>query len=554
MSEMHGGEILAKYMKEVEGIDTVFSLSGGHIMPIYDGFMKHGVRNIDVRHEQAAVMAAHSWSIYTGKPGVCLVTAGPGFTNSLTGVANAFLENAPVVVLSGMAPLRDLDRGALQDMEQVDMIKPVVKWTGRCYDIERIPDYLEMAFRTAVSGRPGPVFLEVPPDELYATVDESEVKWPAAGWSRHRPVPEPSSLAAALEVLGSAERPLLIGGSGIASSGAAEEMRVFVEKTGMPFIFMNNGRGAVPDDHPQSLWDGGLAGLIAAASMADVVLTVGIRLNWALNYGEVVPNAKVVRLDIDEVEINRNRQADVGLVGDVKATIALMNESVKKADRSEWVGSLTGMFAGLTEADRQARENTSDPIQPYRLMQVVRETAGDDAIYTLDGGDALYFALMTLRAHQTAGVIGSGTLFGCLGTGIPFAIGAKVARPDERVVLVTGDGSFGLNAMEFETAVRHGIPIVCVICNDQGWGMVKHSQELCYSDDRVCNTELGVIHYEKIVEALGGYGAFVDTEKDIRPALEEALACGKPACVNVITDPTVTSLATMMFAQSFSFE
>ena len=554
MSEMHGGEILAKYMKEVEGIDAVFSLSGGHIMPIYDGFMKYGIRNVDVRHEQAAVMAAHSWSIYTGKPGVCLVTAGPGFTNSLTGVANAFLENAPVVVMSGMAPLRDLDRGALQDMEQVDMVRPVVKWTGRCYDIERIPDYLEMAFRIAVSGRPGPVFLEVPPDELYATVDESEVKWPAAGWGKHRAVPEPAALAAALETLDGAERPLLIGGSGIAASGAAEEMRAFIEKTGMPFIFMNNGRGAVPDDHPQSLWDGGLAGLIAAASMADVVFTVGIRLNWALNYGEVVPNARVVRLDIDEAEINRNRQADVGLVGDVKATVALMNEGVKKADRSEWLGTLTGMFAGLTEADRQARENTSDPIQPYRLMQVVRETAGDDAIYTLDGGDALYFALMTLRAQQTAGVIGSGTLFGCLGTGIPFALGAKVARPDERVVLVTGDGSFGLNAMEFETAVRHDIPIVCVICNDQGWGMVKHSQELCYSDDRVCNTELGVIHYEKIVEALGGYGAFVDSEKDIRPALEEALACGKPACVNVITDPTVTSLATMMFAQSFSFE
>jgi acetolactate synthase-1/2/3 large subunit len=554
MSEMHGGEIVAKYMKEVEGIDTVFSLSGGHIMPIYDGFMKHGVRNIDVRHEQAAVMAAHSWSIYTGKPGVCLVTAGPGFTNSLTGVANAFLENAPVVVMSGMAPLRDLDRGALQDMEQVDMIKPVVKWTGRCYDIERIPDYLEMAFRIAVSGRPGPVFLEVPPDELYATVDDSEVKWPAAGWSKHRPVPEPASLAAALEVLDGAERPLLIGGSGIAASVASEEMRVFVEKTGMPFIFMNNGRGAVPDDHPQSLWDGGLAGLIAAASMADVVFTVGIRLNWALNYGEVVPNAKVVRLDIDEAEINRNRQADVGLVGDVKATIALMNESVKQTDRNEWVDSLKGMFAGLTEADRQARENASDPIQPYRLMQVVRETAGDEAIYTLDGGDALYFALMTLRAHQTAGVIGSGTLFGCLGTGIPFAIGAKVARPDERVVLVTGDGSFGLNAMEFETAVRHDIPIVCVICNDQGWGMVKHSQELCYSEKSVCNTELGVIRYEKVVEALGGFGAFVDSEKDIGPALEEALGCGKPACVNVITDPTVTSLATMMFAQSFSFE
>jgi acetolactate synthase-1/2/3 large subunit len=554
MAEVHGGELVARYIKEVEEVDTVFSLSGGHIMPIFDGFMKHGVRNVDVRHEQAAVMAAQSWSIFTGKPGVCLVTAGPGFTNALTGVANAYLENAPVVVLSGMAPLRDLDRGALQDMEQVDMIKPVVKWTGRCYDVDRIPDYLEMAFRQAVSGRPGPVFLEIPPDELYANVAESEVKWPAKGWQKHRPVPEPLALEAALRALEGAERPLLLGGSGIAASGAADEIKAFVEKTGTPFILMGNGRGSVPDDHPQSLWDGGLMGLLAAASMADVVFTVGIRLNWVMNYGEVIPNAKVVRLDIDEAELNRNRQADVGLVGDAKATLALLNERVSQADRAEWLGTLKGIFAGLTEADVQARASTSDPIHPYRLMQVVREAAGDDAIYTLDGGDALYFAMMTFRARQTAGVIGSGTLFGCLGTGIPFALGAKVARPDERVVLVTGDGSFGLNAMEFETAVRHCIPIVCVICNDEGWGMVKHSQEICYSDDRVCNTELGVVHYEMIVEALGGYGVFVDKEADILPAVQSALACGKPACVNVMTDPKITSPATMMFAQSFNFE
>jgi acetolactate synthase-1/2/3 large subunit len=553
MSEIHGGQVVAKYMKEVEGIDTVFSLSGGHIMPIYDGFLEQGIRNIDVRHEQAAVMAAHAWSIYTGKPGVCLVTAGPGFTNSLTGVANAFLENAPVVVLSGMAPLRDLDRGALQDMEQVDMIKPVVKWTGRCYDVKRIPEYLEMAFRHAVSGRPGPVFLEIPPDELYRSADESELKWPAAGWSKHRAVPEKESLAEAIKILDGAEKPLLLGGSGIAASGAAEEVRAFAEKTGMPFVLMDNGRGAVPDEHPQSLWDGGLMGLLAAAAMADVVFTVGIRLNWVLNYGEVFPNARVVRLDVDESELNRNRQADVGLVGDARETLRLLTDGVKAADRGEWVATLRGIFAGLTEADRQARENPSDPIHPFRLMHKVREAVGDEAIYALDGGDALYFAAITLRATRTAGVIGSGTLFGCLGTGIPFAIGAQVARPDERVVLVTGDGSFGFNAMEFETAVRHCIPIVCVICNDQAWGMVKHSQELCYAGDRVCGTELGIIRYEKIVEAVGGYGEFVDNDADIVPAVTRALECGKPACVNVVTDPTVTSPATMMFAQSFQF-
>lgn len=554
MAEVHGGELVAKYVKEVEGIDTLFSLSGGHIMPIYDGLMKHGVRNIDVRHEQAAVMAAHAWSIYSGKPGVALVTAGPGFTNSLTGVANAFMENAPVVILSGMAPVRDLDRGALQDMEQVDMVRPVVKWTGRCYDIARIPDYLEMAFRHAVSGRPGPVFLEIPPDELYRSAEESAVKWPAGGRRKHRPVPEAGALQAAAGLIDSAERPVFIGGSGIAWSGAAGQVRAFVEKTGMPFILMDNGRGAVPDEHEQSLWDGGLMGLLAASSMADVVFTAGIRLNWITNFGDVIAGAKAVRLDIDEAEVNRNRQADVGLVGDLAATLDALTPLVKKVDRSGWLGTLGGTFEGITAEDRRLQQTQADPIHPFRLMQVVRETAGDDAIYTMDGGDTLYFASVSFRATETAGVIGSGTLFGCLGTGIPFALGAKAARPDKRVVLMTGDGSFGLNAMEFETAVRHCLPVVCVICNDQAWGMVKHSQEICYSDDRVCGTDLGVIRYEKIVEAIGGFGAFVDREADIGPAVREALECGKPACVNVMTDPTITSPATVMFAQSFNFD
>ena len=553
MAEIFGGQVVAKYIKEVQGIDTIFSLSGGHIAPIFDGCLDYGVRNVDVRHEQAAAMAAHAWSIFAGRPGVCLVTAGPGFTNSLTGVANAFLENVPLVVLSGMAPIRDLDRGALQDMNQVDMIRPVVKWAGRCYDVSRIPEYLEMAFRHAVSGRPGPVFLEIPPDELYVSVDEADLNWPAKAWTKYPCVPEQEALDEALALLNSAQKPLLVAGSGIAASGAAEELRAFVEKTGMPFILMDNGRGAVPDEHPQSLWDGGLMGLLAAASMADVVFTVGIRLNWVLNFGDVLAGAKVVRLDIDATEVDRNRQGDDGLVGGARATIKLLNDGCERLDRSEWVSSLKAIFTGLTETDRKQRETPTDPIHPFYLMQQVRETAGDEAIYVLDGGDALYFALMSFRATRTAGVIGSGTLFGCLGTGIPFGLGAQAALPDERVVVVTGDGSFGLNAMEFETAVRHGIPMVCVICNDQGWGMVKHHQELCYADDRVCGTELGTIHYEKIVEALGGYGEFVDSPEEVAPAVKRALESGCPACVNVMTDPTVFSPATAMFAEGFKF-
>jgi len=553
MAEVHGGHIVAEYLKNVEGIDTIFALSGGHIAPIFDGCLDHDVKVVDVRHEQAAVMMAHAWAIYKGKPGVCLVTAGPGFTNSLTGVVNAFLENVPVVILCGMVALRDLDKGALQDMDQLGMVKPVVKWAGRCHQVERIPEYLEMAFRTAVSGRPGPVFLEINPEALYAAMDEDAVAYPGGPARNYAVLPTEEFLQQAIDLLNGAERPLLVGGSGIAHSRCADEVKKLVEKAGIPTILMDNGRGAIPDDHPLSLWDGGLMGVMAAASMADVVLAVGIRFNWVLNFGDILANAKVIRVDIDAGEVDRNRRADVALVGDAGAVLARLNQGIEEKDRSAWLDSLKGTFAAVTAGEKQSMETAADPIHPLRLVQHIREATADDAIFIVDGGDTLYFGSVGLRAKEMSGVIGSGTLFGCLGTGVPFAIGAKFACPDKRVVLLTGDGSFGLNAMELETSCRHGAPITVVICNDQAWGMVKHHQELCYEECRVCGTELGVIHYEQIAEALGGHGEFVDKEADILPALKRALDSGGPACVNVITDPTVTSPATLMFVEAFKF-
>ncbi|MEW6554230.1 MAG: thiamine pyrophosphate-binding protein [Actinomycetota bacterium] len=553
MAEVHGGHIVAEYLKNVEGIDTIFALSGGHIAPIFDGCLDSGVRVVDVRHEQAAVMMAHAWSIFTGKPGVCLVTAGPGFTNSLTGVVNAYLENVPVVVLSGMVPLRDLDKGALQDMDQQSMVKPVVKWSGRCHHIERIPEYLEMAFRYAVSGRPGPVFLEFATEPLYQAVEEEEIKYPSRPAARYAVLPGEDSLREAVELLNGAERPLFLGGSGIAQSGCAAEVKELVKKAGIPTLIFDNGRGAIPDEHPLSLWDGGLMGMLAATSMADVVLAVGIRFNWVLNFGDTLAAAKVIRVDIDPSEVDRNRPADLALVGDAGAVLSRLNQMIEEKDRSDWLNTLKSTFATLTAGEDQAKTTPSEPIHPFRITQAIREATGDDAIFVVDGGDTVYFGLMGLKATRMSGVIGSGTLFGCLGTGVPFAIGAKIACPDQRVVLLTGDGSFGLNAMELETSCRHDAPITVVICNDQAWGMVKHHQELCYEECRVCGTELGVIHYEKIAEALGGHAEFVDKDADILPAIQRALDSGGPACVNVITDPTITSPATLMFVEGFKF-
>ena len=555
MSKIFGGHLVARYLKEVEGVDTVFSLSGGHIDRIYDGFLEFDVRLIDVRHEQAAAMMAHAWAIVTGQPGVCLVTAGPGFTNSLTGLVNAYQENVPVVLISGTASIRDRGLGALQDIKQADMIKSTVKWYDICLDIKRIPEYISTAFRNAVSGRPGPVFLEVPPDVLNDQVETEGLVWPARGGKPPKSLPDPALFGAAAELINKAERPFIIGGSGVGMSRCGEALEAIVNTTGSPFVLINAGRGAVPDEHPLSLWDGGLMAVLTALSQADLVVALGVRFNWLLMFGQIFPQARVVRVDIDPTEIDRNRVSDVGLVGDLDLALKELNKSVKKRDHSAWLKELKEAYLPMVEGEIEARDNPSHPIHPARLVGQVRQVVGDDAIYVVDGGDTSYFGLVGLRAKERASVLHAASgQFGCLGTGIPFGIAAKAARPDKTVVVINGDGSFGLNAMEFCTAVRHNLPFVCVVNNDGAWGMIKHGQELTYGNDRVFGSELGPVHYEKLAEALGGYGERVEKDEDIGPAVKRALASGKPACVNVLTDPTVVSPATLQFVEGFKME
>ena len=555
MGQIYGGHLVAKVLKEVEGVTTVFSLAGGHIDRIYDGFCEYGVRIVDVRHEQAAAMMAHAWSIFGDHPGVCLVTAGPGFTNALTGLVNAALDNVPLILISGTAPVRDWDRGALQEMNQSAMVRSVVKWSGICYDIKRIPEYIAKAFRHAVAGRPGPVFLEFPPDILNIRVDEAQVPPVVRGGRAYRSGADAAAVRKAAELINRAEKPLIVGGSGVGFSPCEAEFAAFVSKTGIPFLLLNNGRGALPDDHPLSLWDGGQVALLTAMSLADLVVVLGIRYNWLLMFGQTFPQAKVVRVDVDATEIDRNRASDVGLVGDIGLVLGQLNDAVEKRDHGPWLKSLKELYLPGVAGEVAARENPSAPIHPARLVEMVRRTMPEDAIFIVDGGDTCYFGLMGLRAKAKSSVIvGAGGLFGCLGTGVPFALAAKLARPEKTVVLINGDGSFGLNAMEFDTAVRHGIPIVSVICNDQAWGMIRHGQEICYGKERIVGSCLGVVHYEKMVEAVGGYGELVTKDEELGPALERALQSGKPACVNVMTDPTITSMATLLFVDSLTME
>lgn len=553
MSEIYGGHLVAKYMKEVEKINTVFTLSGGHIENILDGFTEYNIRTIDVRHEQAAAMMAHAWSIYTNKPGVCLVTAGPGFTNALTGIANAYLDNAPLVVLCGRHPLRDDLKGALQEMNQIDMVKPITKWSATCYDTKRIPEYLSIAFRQATMGRPGPVFLELPPDILFVSVDEKSVVMPFRKSHKSSTHPDDSELQEAAKLINSAEKPLFIGGSGVGMSCCDASLKTFIEKTGFPFALLNNGRGVLPDNHPLSINDGGFTGIVTGAPQADVIIIAGVRLNWVLQSTKLFPDAKVVRIDIEPHEIDRNRSSEVGLVGDCGHILEKLIPLVESRKHDTWLSRLRKAYSAFMTSELEQRTTPSDPIHPVRLVAQIMEVFGNDAFYVADGGDTSYYGLSGFLSSQKAGVmVPAGALLGCLGTGIPFAMAAKLAHPDKPVIVLNGDGSFGFNSMEFDTAVRHNIPIICVVNNDCAWGMIKHSQRMSLGEDRCTCAELGMRHYEKMVEGLGGYGELVTKDEDIIPAIKRAVDSGKPACINVVTDTTVTSPATVMFYQNFA--
>ena len=289
--------------------------------------------------------------------------------------------------------------------------------------------------------------------------------------------------------------------------------------------------------------------------MADLIVALGIRFNWLLMFGQGFPNAKLVRVDLEPSEMDRNRCCDIGLAGDIDLTLRELNKLVKKKDHTAWMKSLRDAYLPMISAEIEQREKVTMPIHPIRLIEQVRKSTQDSPIYIVDGGDTAYFALVGLKAREKSGIIaGSAGLFGCLGTGVPMGIGAKVARPDKTVIVISGDGSFGLNAMEFDTAVRHKVPFVCVIVNDQAWGMIKHGQEMAYGPQRLVGSELGIIHYEEVVKALGGHGEFVTKDEEIIPAMKRALSSGKPACVNVMTDPTITSPATLLLVDSLKME
>ncbi len=530
---MHGGQLAAKALKAA-GVECVFTLSGGHVMAIYDGCLDEGIQVVDVRHEQAAVHAADAWArLHPGKVGVAIVTAGPGVTDGVTGVANAWRANSPILVFGGQGPFNNLRRGSLQEMDHVSLMRPITKWADACYETRRIGEYIEQAVRTALAGVPGPAFLEIPMDVLSGPVDEAKAYLPPFRDYRVKHSAPRADVERAVELLATAERPMVMAGTSLKWSEGGPQLAEFAEATGIPCFTNGMARGLLPMDHPQFF--NRTRG--KALAEADLVLLAGTPLDFRMRFGRSIPDAaKIIQLDLDEVLIGQNRSVDVGLPGNLGATLSLLLEVMAaqdvKLDHSARSAELR-VDEDAAEAKLLTQLNSDEvPIDPMRLCREIAAAVTDDMIVIGDGGDIVAQASKVVKVPRNGAWMDPGPL-GTLGVGMPFALAAQVAHPDKRVMIIYGDGSFGLNGFEFDTAVRFNLPIVGIVGNDAAWGQMLRPQSTVYGSDRIVATKLNYTRYDKIVEAMGGHGEYVTQPEEIAPAIARAFASGKPALVNV---------------------
>ncbi|MEC9203468.1 MAG: thiamine pyrophosphate-binding protein [Actinomycetota bacterium] len=530
----HGGSLAARALKDA-GVGAIFTLTGGHIMPILDGALDEDIPVIDVRHEQAAVHAADAYSrLNPGRIGCAVLTAGPGVTDGVTGIANAWRANSPILVIGGQGPFSNLRRGSLQEMDHVGMIRPISKWADACYQTDRIPEYIEMAVRTAVSGVPGPAFLEIPMDVLMAPASLDDTRFPTIRATPPTVHPDPADLQATLDVLATAERPVLLGGTGVKWSQGGAALARFAEATRIPVYLNGMGRGMLRADHPQFF----NRTRRQAMEECDVFVLVGSPLDFRLRFGAAVPaGARIVQFDMDATLIGQNRSADVGVVGNIGAALEqltdLLEASGLSLDFGEWSDGLRADEDAAAAALESQLTSDESPVDPLRFAAEIRDFIDEDTILIGDGGDIVAQASKVVPVLRENCWMDPGPL-GTLGVGMPFALAAQHSFPDRRVLIIYGDGAFGLNGFEYDTAVRFGLPIVGIVGNDAAWGQMLRPQVGIYGADRKVAVDLAPTRYDLVVEALGGHGEYCERPDEIRPALERAFASGKPALVNVM--------------------
>jgi acetolactate synthase-1/2/3 large subunit len=527
--QVQGGHLAARAIA-AEGVDTIFTLCGGHVMPIYEGCRIEGMRVIDVRHEQAAAHAAEAWGRINRSCGVAVVTAGPGVTGVVTAVANSFSAQTPLVVIGGARPLVQAGQGALQELDQRAILEPITKWSAVCTQPDRIPDHVATAFRHALAQPRGPVYLELPMDVLFA---ESSAAPPGPSRSEARAFGDPREVMKAADLLTKAQRPAVIAGSGIWWDGAWKQLRAFAENGQLPIFLNGSGRGALPPDH--ALFFQHSRG--KALAEADVICVVGTPLDFRLKFGRFPGDTKLVHIHADAAELGRNRAPDAGIVGDCAAVLGILADGVKAAEgRDAWLAALREADQAWWDEHRDDIDSDAAPLHHYRLGAELDRVLDPATIVIGDGGDVVAAVSRVLRVHRPGHWLDPGP-FGCLGVGPPYALGVKAAKPGTPVVVVAGDGAFGLNGFEFETLTRLAMPVVFVIGNDAAWGEIRIPQVGLYGDEAEVATRLAPTPYERLTDAFGGHAERVERPDELAPALERSLAAGQPAIVNVMLDP-----------------
>jgi acetolactate synthase-1/2/3 large subunit len=530
MGERLQGGRLAAQAFAAEGVDAVFTLSGGHVMPIYEGCRLEGIRVVDARHEQSAAHAAEAWGRVRRECGVAVVTAGPGVTGTVTAVASAFSSQVPLLVVGGARPLAQAERGALQELDQLSLMKPVTKWAAVCPSATRIPEYVATAFRHALAVPRGPVYLELPMDVLFDEAIADRAPSPARAAAPGGG--DPAAIERAARLLCDAERPMVVAGSGIWWDDAAEALSALATHGTVPVFLNGSGRGSLPPDHP-FLFQHARG---TALSAADVICVVGAPLDFRLGYGEF-GDAKLVHVHGDARELGRNRVPDVAVLGDCRLVLDALWPAVQpRTDRAGWLDTLRAAEAAWWEGHRHELESDAAPLHHYRLAAELDRVLEPGTVVVADGGDVVAAVSRVLRVHRPGHWLDPGP-FGCLGAGPGYALGVGTAGFGERIVLLLGDGAFGLSGLDYDSLVRFGIPAVLVVGNDAAWGEIRIPQVGLYGPAGEVATRLAPSRYERVCDVFGGHAEHVERPDELRPALERALAANEPAIVNVTLDP-----------------
>ncbi len=529
---LHGGRLIAKRLK-AHGVTKLFTLSGGHLFSIYDGCREEGIDIVDVRHEQSAAFAAEGWAKATREPGVCALTAGPGVTNGMSALASALMNASPMLALGGRAPAARWGMGSLQESDPVPFVAPITKLARTAEATADIPGLVDDALRAAVEPPSGPTFVDFPMDQVFmeAPVEADE---PAT-------LPDPTALPAAdgnqldraVELLRGAEKPVVMAGTGLYWAHGEDALRALSEELQVPVFLNGLARGCLAADHPHFFSRARGAGLKGA----DVALVIGVPMDFRLGFGgSFGEETELIVVGSSRPEREHPRPVAAELYGSVAGTLEALR-SAGGADRSGWVNELRAVENEKRASEQEDLTDNRSPLHPMRVYGELGQVLDRNAVVIGDGGDFVSFAGRMIDTYEPGCWMDPGP-YGCLGSGPGAALAAKIAHPDRQVCLLLGDGAFGFAGMEFDTFVRHGVPVVGVMGNNGIWALEKHPMEFLYGYSVAAELQPGC-RYDEVVRALGGHGELVERPDDLRPALERAFASGKPALVNVLTDPDV---------------